>query len=419
MHRPLDTAAKVRIPPLIKRNITLFALSQSFTGAGMQFAYGLGPLMVIAMTGSAALAGLSVGLIGLSRFIAAYPVGRITDRFGRKPGILLGLMLALCGALVVGCSSLVQSAVLLTVGILIFGMGMNAAQQLRVGAADMVPPQMRAQALGYVALGSLAGLIVSPVIVTEASRIAPSLGQDPLGLPWFALPILILPGMLLINLVRPDPKTIGQNLAAYYPASVLPQRKEAASAPFEVKSLLVNKPARLAIVSNCAAQGNMSIVMVLTSLVLHHHGSSLGAIATSHVFHTAGMFAFTIPLGKLADRIGRSRVMMPGVAVTLLGASLVAFTGAYWMITLGTFLVGLGWAATNVSATALIADQVETAQRGRAVGVSDSFAGGVSVIAAVVTGPLIEFYGLPAAGLTAVLMAVPPLAMLPFHRFDK
>jgi MFS family permease len=72
-----------------------------------------------------------------------------------------------------------------------------------------------------------------------------------------------------------------------------------------------------------------------------------------------------------------------------------------------------------VSATALIADQVETAQRGRAVGVSDSFAGGVSVIAAVVTGPLIEFYGLPAAGLTAVLMAVPPLAMLPFHRFDK
>ena len=31
--------AIVRIPALIKRNMALFALSQSFTGAGMQFAY--------------------------------------------------------------------------------------------------------------------------------------------------------------------------------------------------------------------------------------------------------------------------------------------------------------------------------------------------------------------------------------------
>ena len=59
-------------PPLIKRNIILFALSQSFNGAGMQLAYGMGPLMVLALTSSAALAGLSVALIGLSRLLVAY-----------------------------------------------------------------------------------------------------------------------------------------------------------------------------------------------------------------------------------------------------------------------------------------------------------------------------------------------------------
>ncbi len=46
----------------------------------------------------------------------------------------------------------------------------------------------------------------------------------------------------------------------------------------------------------------MAIVMVLTSLVLAHHGHSLTAIAFSHMFHAAGMFAFTIPLGWAADR---------------------------------------------------------------------------------------------------------------------
>ena len=56
----IDTAAQpdISVPPLIKRNITLFALAQSFTGAGMSFAYGLGPLMVIGLTHSASLAGL-------------------------------------------------------------------------------------------------------------------------------------------------------------------------------------------------------------------------------------------------------------------------------------------------------------------------------------------------------------------------
>jgi MFS family permease len=133
------------------------------------------------------------------------------------------------------------------------------------------------------------------------------------------------------------------------------------------------------------------------------------------------MFGFTIPLGALADRIGREKVMYPGVATTLVGAGLVAFAGGYWAVTLGTFLVGLGWAAANVAATALIADHSNTAERGRAIGFNDSFAGAMSVFTALVTGPLIEWHGLPAAGVTAVLVAAVPLVMwlLPGGRAGK
>ncbi|MCC6472823.1 MAG: MFS transporter [Burkholderiales bacterium] len=379
----------------------------------MQFAFGIGPLMVIDLTGSAALAGLFVGLIGLSRFLVSYPVGRITDAYGRKPGILLGLTLALTGALAIGLSMSFRSMAMLVCAMLVFGMGMNASQQLRVAATDMYLPNRRAQALGYVAMGSLLGLVVSPLVITFAERIAGRLGQDPLGLPWFLLPALIVPGMLLISFVRPDPKEIGMNLARYYPGYTPPPRPAASqSGAFRGWSLMRYAPTRLAIVANTAGQGNMSIVMVLTSLVLHHHGHSLSAIAFSHMFHSAGMFAFTIPLGKLADRFGRGRVMFPGVVAALAGASLVAFTSAFWSVTLGTFLVGLGWAATNVAATALIADYAPTHHRGRAIGVNESFAGGISLAMAVVTGPLIEWFSLPATGFVAVLITLPPLLML-------
>jgi MFS family permease len=413
-------AAALRIPFLVKRNTALFALSQSFTGAGMQFAFGLVPLMVIALTGSAALAGLAVGLIGLSRFLVAYPVGKITDTYGRKPGILAGLSLALIGAIVIGLSMSVHKFMVLVIGMLFFGMGMNAAQQLRVAATDMFPPKLRAQALGYIGMGSLVGLVVSPVLISFAEKTAHGIGQDPLGLPWFMLPGLIVPGMLLISFVRPDPKQIGLHLERYYPGYTPPPRQAAGGdTHFRAITLLRHVPTRMAIVSNCAAQGNMSIVMVLTSLVLHHHGHSLASIAVSQTFHSAGMFAFSIPLGKLSDRYGRSGVMYVGVATALLGAALVAFTGDYWSVTAGAFLVGLGWAAANISATALIADHAATQERGRAIGVNDSFAGGIAVVMALVTGPLIEWAGLPATGLAAILVSLLPLLMLGWIRFER
>lgn len=249
-------------------------------------------------------------------------------------------------------------------------------------------------------------------MISLSEKYAKGAGYDPLSLPWFLLPVLIVSGMCLIYFVRPDPKVIGMNLGHYYPGYRPPSRGKADNdGNFEAWSLMRHVSTRMAIVSNCAAQGNMSIVMVLTSLVLSHHGHSLGAIAFSHMFHSAGMFAFTIPLGKLADRLGREKVMYPGVVIALVGVSLVAFTGAYWLVTLGTFLVGLGWAAANVAATAMIADQTETAVRGRAIGVNESFSGAVAVAMALVTGPIIEWSGLPMTGLVAVLVTLPPLVM--------
>jgi MFS family permease len=96
---------------------------------------------------------------------------------------------------------------------------------------------------------------------------------------------------------------------------------------------------------------------------------------------------------------------------TIFGACFVTFGDNFALITIGTFLVGLGWAAANVAATALVADSVGAAQRGRAVGVNDSFAGAAAVASAIVTGPLIQTWGLGAAGLAAILFAVPPLVM--------
>ena len=412
MHKPVPPAIG-GIPPLIKRNTLLLALSQSFVGAGTQLAYGIGPLMVIAVTGSASLAGLTVGLFGISRFLVSYPIGQITDTYGRKPGILFGQGLAMIGAFASGFAMLAGSAIGLTLGMVIFTMGISASQQMRVAATDMYLPRQRGLALGFLATGSLVGVALSPLVMALAEFVGHRTGHDPLGLPWLMMPALILAGMILVTFVHPDPKEIGMNLERFYPGYLPPARRSAGElTDFNSWDLLRRTPTRLAILSNCAGQGNMAIVMVLTSLVLSHHGHSLTAITISHMFHSAGMFAFTIPLGWASDRYGREWVMYPGVGTALVGALFVAFSEGFLTVTLGTFLVGLGWCAANVASTALIADQVETQHRGRAIGVSESGAGAMTLVAAAVTGPLVECASLPAAGIAAVAIAVVPLAML-------
>jgi MFS family permease len=418
MHQPLPRKSS-GVPTLIKRNTLFFALSQSFIGIGTQLGYGMGPLMVVSLTGSASLAGLTVGLFGISRFLVSYPVGKITDTYGRKPGIQLGLGLTMIGTLVVGISMLLHGIVGLIVGMLIFGMGFNAAQQLRVAATDMYPPRLRALALGFVAAGAMLGLLIAPVLMWLSEIIAAPYGLEAIALPWLMVPTLLLVGMVLVTFVHPDPREIGMNLERYYPDYVPPPKQARGDTPedFSIRKLLRHTPTRLAIVSNCAGQGNMAIVMVLTSLVLAHHGHGLTAIALSHMFHAIGMFGFTVPIGRLADRIGRERVMYPGVAMTLVGAIFVTF-GSYWAVTVGTFLVGLGWAAANVASTALIADLTETVHRGRAIGVSDSGAGIMTLLAAVVTGPLVECTSLPAAGFAAAAVASVPLLLFA-HAYIK
>src|ERR1019366_6757715 len=117
----------------------------------------------------------------------------------------------------VGLSMSMRSIAVFTGAMLVFGMGMNAAQQLRVAAADMYPPRLRGQALGYLAMGSMVGVVLRPILIHVSEAVARRIGQDTLALPWLMLPVLIVPGMFLVALVRPDPKEIGMHLERYYP----------------------------------------------------------------------------------------------------------------------------------------------------------------------------------------------------------
>lgn len=402
---PDSTSQTVLIPPLIRRNTLLLALTQAVVGAGMQLLPALGAITVVELLGNNTWAGIAIALAGLARMLTAYPVGRLTDARGRKAGLYLGLVGAMGGAVFTGWAVVASSFWLFVAGILVFGAGVGATQQLRVAAADMYPPARRSEGISLVLMGSLVGAGLSPILVWLAQRLGPEVGQSPLSLAWFLVPPFILPALLLLAHLRPDPKQIAHNLSAYYPS--LP----AASVAGESRGS--SRPALSAATwTGVAAQGQMVMLMAMTSLALRHQGCSFELISVSVAIHVIGMFGFSWFVGKLADTYGRKLVMLTGLVLSGLGAVLVATSPAYTIITLGTFLVGLGWSGAYVGATTVVTDVTGPGERGRAVGRLDLWSNGAGAILPILAGFLVEGLGIWAIGLAGVVILMYPLWLL-------
>lgn len=409
-----DEVLRDPTPPFIRRNTILLAVSQAFSGSSVNLVFSLGPLMVVALTGSATLAGFIVALFGISRFVGAYPLGRITDRYGRRPGLVLALVVAIAGALLVALGMNAGSLAAFLVGQFVFGTGMNGVQQLRLAAAEMYPPHRRAVMIGWLLTGSLAGVVVAPAVVGAGGVLAPLVAFDPLGAPWLLVPLVTLPAIALITRVRPDPKDVAADLVRYYPHYRL-SPTELAHGSLGPAAFFAHAQRRLAALAMFSAQGSMQIAMVTAPLAMSHHSAALPVIAFSMSLHTAAMFGPSVPMGKLTDIVGRRPVLLAGTVVEAVGGGVTAFANDQAIITLGIVLVGLGWCAANVSSTAIIVDSTPATARGAAIGLIDTVAAAGGIVFPLCVGPLLDWSGMGATGILAMLLMLPPAAVLLFR----
>ncbi len=405
-----DEASRAdRIPPLIMRNTIKFAVAQALQGSGMQLVVALSAITILTLTDSAVLTGIGISTLSVSRLAVSYPLGKIADTYGRRPAMLAGLTFGMAGAPIISLAVLWSSLVLFVLGIFVFGLGVAATQQLRVGVTDMYPGRRRGEALGYLLTGSLLGTMIGPILIRTSESLSGPFGIDPLALPWLLVPVLVLPVFFIVLSVRPDPKEIAANLGDYWPGEESPKR---GPSHMSYREYLRSRPRWIATAAYVPAQGVMMMLMAVTPLVLRDFGFSLTMVSIAVTMHVLGMFAFSIPLGKLVDRLGRTKLIWGGLITSATGAALVPLTDIYGFISLGIFLVGVGWSAVFVSATAIIADTTSANQRGRAVGVNDSFSAAFSITLPIIGGFIAESFGLMAVGLFGMALAVAPMPLL-------
>jgi len=144
---------------------------------------------------TATLTGLAIGIYGLTQALLQIPAGLLSDRIGRKPVIIGGLLVFALGSVV---AALADSMMLVILGRALQGAGAIAAAIMAL-VADLTREQHRIKAMALIGmsigLSFAAALILGPVL------------NDWVGVPGiFAITaVLALGGILVVAFVVPTP----------------------------------------------------------------------------------------------------------------------------------------------------------------------------------------------------------------------
>ena len=399
-------------PPRGRLMATLFA-AQVCGSTGHSMSLAVGAIMAASITGTNTWSGMPVAVGALGAALASWPLSRLMERFGRRPGLALGYGVAVVGTVLGMIGVAVGSFALLLVGMTLFGTSSTSNLLARYAAADITPGPQRGRAMGLIVWGSSVGSIIGPNLTGPALRLG-----GVLGIPLTASAFLIsiagyaVAALLVAVFLRPDPLKIARDLQAVADAG------RPAKAPRKLGAILGDVRVQIAFATLAISQFVMISTTSPSPVYLHDQGHSVQAIGVAVSLHLAGMYVASPLSGWLCDRFGR--LVMIGVgALVLIGAVMVAglAPGTDRVLVMGAlFLNGVGWNLAFVAGSALLTDALSPAERASIQGLADLFMGLMGATGSAAGGMILGIWGFTVLNTVGAALVLVPLAVTLLRR---
>jgi len=307
--------------------------------------------------------GLLVSIYAVMQFFCAPILGALSDRFGRRPVILL----ALAGLGV----DYVLLSLAPTIWWLVAGRvvaGIFGATFTPVGAyiADVSPPEKRAANFGLIGVAFGLGFIAGPAL-------GGLLGETNLRLPFVVCAGLTFLNFLFGLLVMPE-SLKPENRRAINVAQMNPIG--ALRAVWRYRAVAAMVPIFLA--TQIAQQGLQSVWVPYTTF---RYGWSVGQVGASLAV-VGLLFAFSqgVLVRPIVARLGELRTLMIALSVAVVGMVLFGLASEGWMMYAVTALYCLGLGLLNPSIQGLMSREVAPNEQGLLQGAVASVMTGTAII---------------------------------------
>lgn len=348
-----------------RRTLRVLFAAQVFSGAGLGAGVSVGALLAEDMIGGTGYAGVPAALFTTGSALAAFLVGAISQRAGRRFGLMLGLATGALGGLGTVLAAAIDSVPLLLVSLFLYGSGVATNLQARYAGADLARPDQRGRAISLVLVGTTVGAVIGPNMVDVMGGVALDLGIRELAGPFILSSAAYAVGAVIVGvMLRPDPLLFARR------AQLTP---EVTTAPAVVPVAHNPRNVRLAATVMVVSQLVMLAIMTMTPVHMRDHGQPLSATGLVISLHIAAMFLPSPITGNLVDRLGRMPIIAAG-GMTLGAAGVVAALAPPESLpatAVALILLGLGWNLGIVGGTALLTDSVPLERRARTQGGAD------------------------------------------------
>lgn len=358
---------------------------QVLSGVGMGQTLSVGALLATDLSGSPGWSGMAATLATLGAASASIPLARLASVSGRSWSLAVGAWVAALGAGVIIFSAVIRSFPLLLLGIFLIGVGTAVNLQARFAATDLSRPKTRATDLSLVVWATTVGAVGGPNLVTLGESWGASWGLPALAGPFLIAGLAqLLAGFAYRTFLRPDPLRLAM------------ERDKDATGQQGIKHAGSDAPhlRRLAFISLALSHATMVAVMAMTPVHLVDHGASLAVVGFTISLHIAGMYALSPVFGFLADKVGRIQIIVVGQIIFALSLFFTGFGSENELVVLaGLILLGLGWSAATVAASALLTESTPLAWRTRVQGRSDVVMSGSGALGGALSGVVLLMVG--------------------------
>ena len=331
---------------------------------------------------------------GATKAATNYVAGALSDRYGRKPVLVVGWLVGLPVPLLLiwapSWSWVVAANVLLGVN---QGLTWSTTVIMKI---DLVGPARRGLAMG---LNEAAGYVAVAATALATGYLAARYGLRPtpfyLGVAYAALGLGL--STLLVRETRGHAR-----LEARTHAGRADGRHDHLHAELTTRQVFTQTSFREPALSAASQAGmvnnlNDGLAWGLFPVLFAAAGLSVAQIGVLAALYPAVWGLGQLVTGALSDRTGRKPLITAGMLVQAVALGLVAATHSFVAWALAAVLLGAGTAMVYPTLLAAVGDVAHPAWRARAVGVYRLWRDGGFAVGALLAGLLADAFGIPAA----------------------
>jgi MFS family permease len=330
---------------------------------------------------------LLVSAFTVAQLVSAPLWGRFSDRFGRRPALMIALGASAAAYVIFGFAT---TLLMLFLSRLVQGAGGGTVGVIQAYVADATRPKDRAKSLGWLSAATNAGVALGPVLGSW------TLGLGPAG------PGLMAAALCVVNIIFAGFYLTESHDVKGRAGKARPRNSRTAVARVVTHS--AEPASRLIWIYAVGIGAFQGVNSILALFLAARYGVT--ALTIGYFFMYVGVISVVtraLVLGRLVDALGEAKLSRVGLVLMAAGLGLLPLTSHYWQLAIAVALMPLGAAFTFPCVTALLSRVISNEERGLYMGVQQTFGGLSRAIFPVIAGFTFDHLGV---GVPFVISAV-------------